>query len=147
VSIEKTKSELCRSCGKCCQIMIFPIVLPVNKSLFEDWLKIRGGRIVKSDNTLYAEIYAPCPYLNKSESGIFSCSIYDNRPDGCKQFDGTKYDFLDCAWKDKFVVLEKAIKCEICGKAVTQMGSRFKRGNLWVRRFRCSKGHVFEEVQ
>jgi len=48
----------------------------------------------------------------------------------------------------KFVILEKSKVCQICGKpGVVQLGSRFKREHLWVRRFRCPKGHIFEEVQ
>ncbi len=48
----------------------------------------------------------------------------------------------------KFVILKKSVSCPICGKAnAIQMGTRYKRDNLWARRFRCSKGHVFEEIQ
>jgi|GEM_PF-4090802 len=120
MSREKTKSELCQGCGRCCEVMVLPLVKPLRKSEFENWLGVRGGKIIKSDNdVVYAEIYAPCPQLSKSDDGKFSCDIYGDHPDGCKIFDGAQYDFLDCAWKDKYVVLEKAMKCNTCGKTVT----------------------------
>jgi len=37
--------------------------------------------------------------------------------------------------------------CPMCGKSAVQVGGRFKRDHLWVRRFRCPKGHMYEEVQ
>jgi hypothetical protein len=114
-----------------------------------DWLNARGVEII-GENIMdyFVRINQPCPHLVKSDDE-FSCDIYEQRPDGCRIFDGTRYDFLKCAWKtkDNFVVLEKSTKCPICGKSGVQIGSRFKRDHLWVRRFRCSSGHIFEEVQ
>jgi rubredoxin len=42
---------------------------------------------------------------------------------------------------------KSGVECPMCGKSAVQVGGRFKRDYLWVRRFRCPKGHIFEEVQ
>jgi Fe-S-cluster containining protein len=87
--------------------MVLPVVKPLQKSIMVDWLDARGCKVVKETNdTIYVEIDSPCPHLTKS-GNKFSCEIYYQRPQGCRIFDGSKFDFLDCAWKDNYVILEK----------------------------------------
>lgn len=106
----KNLSDLCKKCGKCCQAIVLPVSIPIQKSMMVDWLETRGCSIVnETPDTLYIQIDSPCPNLVKSEKG-FSCSIYADRPEGCRLFDGRNYDFLKCAWKDNYVILEKSIK-------------------------------------
>jgi len=107
--MKNARSEACQSCGKCCQRMVLPVVRPLQKSesVFCDWIDARGCKIIKSTNdVLYIQVDSPCPNLIKS-NGKFSCEIYDGRPEGCRIFDGSKYEWLDCAWKENYVVLEK----------------------------------------
>jgi Fe-S-cluster containining protein len=109
------QSELCQSCGKCCKCIVLPVKIPLQKSIMEEWLNIRGCEVVAEDaDSMYVKVDQPCPYLrehlNKSGDKTYTCSVYVNRPDGCSLFDGSKYDFLDCAWKDKYVVLQKSAK-------------------------------------
>jgi Fe-S-cluster containining protein len=84
----------------------------------DEWLGARGCQVVAEDaGAVYVKIDVPCPHLEKSEDG-WSCNIYYRHPEGCKVFDGTRYDFLQCAWKNKalvkptfsHVILEKAKK-------------------------------------
>lgn len=110
---ELEKSELCRRCGKCCECLVLPIDQPkiMNKSIMSDWMDARGLQVVKENkDNLYVKINYPCPHLNKSDKGnevTYRCGMYHQRPQGCRIFDGSTYDFLDCAWKKaemKYVV-------------------------------------------
>jgi Fe-S-cluster containining protein len=94
------------------------VVKPLQKAVMDDWLKARGCEIVsENEDTVYVKVDSSCPNLKKSEDGWW-CEIYYKRPEGCRIFDGTKYDFLKCAWKNKVlvkptfshVILEKAKK-------------------------------------
>ncbi len=151
---ELEKSELCKTCGKCCQCLVLPVVRPdgMNKAIMEDWLDARGCEVIReTKDNLYVKFPYPCPHLSKSDKG-FTCGMYHQRPQGCRIFDGSVYDFLDCAWKKaetRYVVdLKKSgYVCPMCGKSAVQVGSRYKQDHLWVRKFRCPKGHIFEEVQ
>jgi len=102
------KSKLCLSCGKCCQFMVLPLVRPLQKAMeniMVDWLDARGCEVIRETaDTLYVKVDYPCPHVIGK-----GCGIYKSRPEGCKVFDGRKFDFLDCAWKESYVVLEKAI--------------------------------------
>jgi len=121
VSINLSKSELCKQCGKCCQCMVIPMVIPpLHKAVVEEWLDARGCSIVKSDpkyqGIAYVKIDQPCPHLHKSEEG-YTCDMYfsDGYPEGCRTFDGREYDFLECLWKkhipdQKFIIIEKVRK-------------------------------------
>lgn len=81
----------------------------VEKSIMTDWLNIRGCEVIKeTDKTIYVKINNPCPNLIKSEDQ-FICNVYSSRPEGCRIFDGRNYDFLDCVWKNNYVILEKAV--------------------------------------
>jgi len=112
----KNMSEVCQSCGKCCQCMVLPVVKPLNKSIMEDWLGVRGCNIIAEDgDNFYVKIDQPCPHLfeqrYKNGTSTYSCEIYKSRPEGCRIFDGRNYSFLDCALKkESFVVLEKGFK-------------------------------------
>jgi Fe-S-cluster containining protein len=86
---------------------------PLQKAVMMDWLDTRGCEVIKEDtDTVYVKIDQPCPHLLehrwKNGTSSYSCEIYKSRPEGCQVFDGRKYDFLECSWKDKFVVLEKS---------------------------------------
>ena len=145
-------SDLCRSCGECCKCLVLPVEKPLNKAMFEEWLEARGGTVVaKAGGRVYVKIDTPCPHLTKSEEG-YTCDMYMSRPEGCRMFDGSHYDFLDCKWKKAkptmaHYVLEKSGgKCPIDGKQGVLL-RRYKEGAYWVREFKCPKGHIFSEQQ
>ena len=104
------KSWLCQHCGKCCESIVLPVQKPLEKSIMLEWLKARGGEIVAEQaETWYVKLNSPCPRLEKS-GGKVVCKGYENRPHGCRIFDGTTLDWLDCAWKDSTQYIVKAIK-------------------------------------
>jgi len=106
----RSLSEICKSCGACCKTMVLPVVKPLQKAVMLDWLDVRDCQVVReTEDTMYVQVNKPCPQLVKGEDG-YTCTIYEGRPEGCKVFDGRKFDFLDCAWKENYVVLEKAGK-------------------------------------
>jgi len=106
------KSFLCQHCGKCCESIVLPVQKPLEKSVMLEWLEARGGEIVaEQPETWYIKLNSPCPRLEKS-GGRVLCKGYENRPQGCRIFDGTTLDWLDCAWKDPnhYVVKAAPIK-------------------------------------
>jgi Fe-S-cluster containining protein len=131
----KNKSELCQSCGKCCQCIVLPVVKPLQKSesVFCDWIDVRGCKIIKAtDDTLYIEINSLCPNLSKSD-GKYRCEIYYQRPEGCRIFDGSKYDWLNCAWKNEENDMEKSV-------LITTIDEEFEKaakasGKIGMRKF------------
>ena len=104
-------SDLCKKCGKCCQVIVLPIPGKImEKSYVQDWLSVRKCKVVAKDPYVsYVMVDHTCPQLKKA-NGEFSCAIYQDRPEACKNFDGRNFGFLDCAWKskDSYIILEKA---------------------------------------
>jgi len=152
----KTLSTLCRECGRCCQSLVLPVAKPLQKAIMESWLDARGCEVVgENEDTFYVSVNSPCPHLvssgrksGLSKSGSFACDIYENRPEGCRIFDGSKYDFLNCAWKSipkNYITLEKAgIECPFCKKAGIRL-RRYKQDHLWITEYRCPNGHIFQK--
>ena len=107
--MKTTLSSLCKTCGNCCKVMVLPLVKPLQKAVMEEWITTRGCEVLREDDdTMYVKVDLPCQHLNKGDDG-WTCDVYEDRPLGCKEFDGTKYDFLKCRWKEQdLVVLEKA---------------------------------------
>jgi len=106
---EIIKSKLCKNCARCCQVMVLPVARPLNKSMegsMTDWMNVRGCEVVAETPTeLFVKVSHPCPHLGKSYEGYY-CDIYENRPYGCKEFDGRTHSWLKCAWKDPKLVLK-----------------------------------------
>lgn len=99
----------------------------LQKAKTEEWLGARGCQIVSEDqDTVYVKVDLPCPHLVKSDDG-WACDIYHDRPDGCREFDGSKYSFLKCRWKSLgHVVDESTIE-----KARVQVKAHQRKGK-WV---------------
>jgi hypothetical protein len=146
-------TDICKNCGKCCQCLVLPVVKPLQKALMGDWLKVRGCEIVSEDESaVYVKVDSQCPHLKKSinpveqESG-WSCEIYNERPEGCRIFDGRNVPFLDCAWKSipKNYILEKSnLECPFCKRPGTRL-RRYKQGAFWIVEYRCPNGHIFQK--
>lgn len=81
-----------RKCGKCCidyTVLLYKKdierikTLGYQKEHFVEYERIgpeRGKPILKKKSDKW------CVFLKKSESGIFSCGIYDARPEICKKY-------------------------------------------------------------
>jgi len=76
----------CNGCGQCCVNPIININLPS-----EDIAKFYQGfgiDIIKIDDIFQAKIYmgTVCKYLIKEQDGRTKCSIYDQRPEICRNY-------------------------------------------------------------
>jgi Fe-S-cluster containining protein len=78
-----TKSELCLKCMKCCTFLTFEV--PALGTTLE-FYKARGVKIQLgiTKRTMIVNIPHVCSKL--TEKG---CSIYKDRPEACKVFDGS----------------------------------------------------------
>jgi Fe-S-cluster containining protein len=106
---EIIKSRLCKNCGECCKCMVVPVSKPMAKSMEQsmlEWITVRGCDVVsETPAELFVKIPCPCPHLKKS-GNEYGCDTYDSRPEGCRVFDGSKYEWLKCAWRDPKLVIK-----------------------------------------
>ena len=69
----------CKACGKCCTYMELPVVS--DKDGYYAWLAMHDVEIVFSHGLLCARIEQPCSRLVDGK-----CSIYDRRPQMCRDY-------------------------------------------------------------
>ena len=85
-------AEFCKTCGsKCCRYFCFEIDEPDDYEEFEDvrWYICHEGATVHIDEgSWFISIKNPCKMLD--EDGV--CTIYDDRPLICRQYDLSKCD-------------------------------------------------------
>lgn len=107
----KRKSELCLECGKCCMAMTFfggEVTEEERDEIY--WMELHGLKIdyVQEDGRLeyYFTIPKKCDALKeiKTESGAtnYVCSVYETRPQMCRDYDGSEDGPLgvaDCLWR------------------------------------------------
>ena len=88
---DSDKSNLCRQCQKCCLL----IAIPVNGRASLSFYATRGIDLRQRDGVTWALMPQTCQHV-----GVFGCRIYETRPQGCRDYDGTKDSFLDgqCEW-------------------------------------------------
>jgi Fe-S-cluster containining protein len=100
---------VCNQCGICCKIDDFLTAGPAKVNPFENSqlnnrlkeIYEEMGRKWESDEAKYDQYITstPCPFLKEKK-----CSIYEYRPDGCRQFPNTPFGMLsqDCEVLDRF---------------------------------------------
>ena len=92
------KSSLCVQCQRCCRQLHFQILIPPTKEemlkTFK-FFKARGIELRIISKSLIAVIPSTCPQLTPQ-----GCAIYADRPEACRQYDGTKDEILkdSCLW-------------------------------------------------
>ena len=74
--------DRCNGCTECCKFMAFPFPDKPKKG-FYDFYNKRGCQVKYIDGIAWVIVPFACPKL--TENG---CGDYENRPDGCKVFDG-----------------------------------------------------------
>jgi Fe-S-cluster containining protein len=107
----KRKSQLCLQCGKCCMSMTF-FGGEVDDEARDEirWIELHGLKIdyVASNGALeyYFTIPRRCDMLQEragpNGSHEYVCSIYDTRPQMCRDYDGSvdgPLGVADCLWK------------------------------------------------
>jgi Fe-S-cluster containining protein len=117
-----TKSDLCKTCGECCQFFILQIHKPepIGHSYeWRGWLKARGVSILQENQKYWRlKIPMPCPHLQKNveswgegfKNVSYSCDIWGKHPIVCQKFDGRledPRDGLNCLWKTEKIEEEK----------------------------------------
>ncbi len=94
----------CSRCGRCCR----EVYLPVDKAYTEDgldhleWAKHHRLNIAYREDSdgrrLWGvELDAPCIHLMEESDGKTTCTIYDDRPQMCRDYNGAK-DFPYCGY-------------------------------------------------
>jgi Fe-S-cluster containining protein len=83
--------KACTQCGKCCQIYADGGLSASTKEIdqWEDerpdiYRYVSNGRIW-ADPVTGADLKS-CPWLEENGSGLYTCSIYEFRPDDCRQY-------------------------------------------------------------
>ena len=96
------KQKVCIKCQRCCKdIHILTPYAGDNKDMVE-FFSARGFKVYrvpidadKKETRLMLSFEYPCPFLTPA-----GCAIYLHRPQVCREYDGTKDPFIDCAWKE-----------------------------------------------
>lgn len=102
----KRKSELCLQCGKCCMSMTF-FGGEVDDEARDEirWMELHGMRIEYVQKDGCAEYYFTIPQrcnALQQIDGKFMCSVYETRPQMCRDYDGSiegPLGVADCLWK------------------------------------------------
>ena len=85
----------CTRCGTCCTTVGVEIETPETEEDFEDikWYLYHKGLTVyiDRDGDWNVEIHTKCKHLKKNNT----CSMYDNRPSVCKDYDDRVCDICD----------------------------------------------------
>jgi len=94
------KKKGCTSCGQCCVNPIININLPS-----EDVARFYQGfgiDVIKIGDVFQAKIYigTVCKYLIKNPDGTAKCSIYEQRPQMCREYPKKDSELHDkCGYK------------------------------------------------
>jgi Fe-S-cluster containining protein len=107
---------LCDKCGVCCTLDDFLTAGEIRKSkerpeVFArmETLKEQLGKLFEEDEEKYDQYITstPCPFKNGN-----TCSIYELRPEGCRQFPNTPFGMqtTDCGALDRFIKQRLALK-------------------------------------
>ena len=76
--IAGTDSDLCRSCGFCCDGTLFNLITPTTDEPGDHLVRIGLKIITLADSSL--QISQPCPQFTDC------CGIYNQRPEACRTF-------------------------------------------------------------
>ena len=108
---------LCDKCGVCCTLDDFLTAGEIKTSPQENpqvYAKVQAlyndlGKIWEENETKYDDyiIHTPCPFLSNK-----TCTIYDIRPEGCRQFPNTPFGMQtqDCEPLVRFKIQKAVLK-------------------------------------
>jgi Fe-S-cluster containining protein len=106
----KRKSELCLQCGKCCMSMTFSGGVVDDDARDEiHWMELHGLKIDYVEilgrkgpvREYYFTIPKRCDALRETD-GVFTCGVYETRPQMCRDYDGRldgPLGVADCLWR------------------------------------------------
>jgi Fe-S-cluster containining protein len=113
---------LCDQCGVCCTLDDFLMAGEIRKSPERpeaqakmNSLKEMLGKLFDESEEKYEQYitHTPCPFKTGN-----TCSIYEIRPEGCRQFPNTPFGMLstDCGALDRFKRQRSALKRDRASK-------------------------------
>lgn len=80
------KTFNCEKCGECC----IKYIVKISKADIEKIKKLGYGEFVLWDEHISGFVLKKndgrCVFLDKDNDGLYSCKIYENRPDVCKMY-------------------------------------------------------------
>ena len=98
------EQKVCLSCMNCCkQINILTAYAGDNEDI-KKFYATRGFKVYSvkmpqenenGSTRILLSIEHPCPFLTP-----YGCAIYNDRPQVCKDYDGTNDQFVDCKWRE-----------------------------------------------
>lgn len=79
----------CKRCGICCRIALRATAQAGRDNALVEWACVRELEMESGADGL-TSIYAiqPCPRLAEGEDGMAMCTIYDYRPQLCREYPG-----------------------------------------------------------
>ena len=100
--LENKKQQLCLSCQRCCKQVNIVTAYSGDNEEMKKFFATRGFKVYSmavskdsKDTRILLIIDIPCAFLTPA-----GCSIYSNRPQVCRDYDGRLDQFVDCAWKE-----------------------------------------------
>ena len=96
MSLRTKKEKLCVACQACCKVFYVPTKISATKEYI--FFTLRGCKVKNYKGNQVVVVPLPCPHLTPK-----GCSIYSERPDICKEYDGTKDPLMKhkCLWDKK----------------------------------------------
>jgi len=70
----------CKQCGDCCKNLILPLTQYANDDV-KKWLEYHGVEVIDKNPFTYIKIPLKCSKLVNNK-----CSIYDTRPETCREY-------------------------------------------------------------
>lgn len=91
-----TKSELCLQCLRCCKHLRFEFPVWAFTMYHVEFYTARGCTISKEGDVVYVLVPHTCRHLTP-----MGCSIYEERPKICRDYDGRDDPTVDCLWRGR----------------------------------------------
>ena len=101
----------CSYCpGKCCRYFALPIDTPESQKEYDNmrwYLLHERAAIFVDDGTWYLLVYSPCNFLDK-ETNL--CSIYETRPNICREYSSDECEYEDYLVYDQYFELPEQVE-------------------------------------
>ncbi|HUH79094.1 MAG TPA: YkgJ family cysteine cluster protein [Methanoregula sp.] len=113
-------SFTCRQCGECCSTMgeILWILGQTGPDEFRILVSATGEERVVNVDPGKRDLFYPrtdgnarslaCPFLRKSGPGLFTCTVYQSRPDLCRQYACFRILVLDATGRKVGRVMDRS---------------------------------------
>ena len=95
IDTPENRQRLCLECLECCHVIAVPTFLRGDR--FKEFYTKRGFRVMMHQGLSLVVLRSTCPHLTDK-----GCSIYEQRPQVCREYDGRKDPIMRyiCKWKE-----------------------------------------------